>query len=33
MFVSSVYMLFCPVEIEASASGRSLVQRSPTVRV
>jgi hypothetical protein len=30
MFVSCVYMLCCPVYVEASATGWSLVQRSPT---
>jgi hypothetical protein len=31
MFVSRVSMLCCPVQVEASATGWSLVQRSPTV--
>jgi hypothetical protein len=31
MFVSCVYMLCCPVWVEASVTGWSLVQRSPTV--
>jgi hypothetical protein len=31
MFVCCVYMLFCPVWVEASATGWSLVQRSPIV--
>jgi hypothetical protein len=31
MFVSCVSMLCCPVQVEVSATGRSLVQRSPTV--
>jgi hypothetical protein len=31
MFVSSVYMLCCPVWVEVSATGWSLVQTSPTV--
>jgi hypothetical protein len=31
MFVCSVYMFCCPVYVEASATGWSLVQRSPTV--
>jgi hypothetical protein len=30
-FVSCVYMLCCPVQVEASATDWSLVQRSPTV--
>jgi hypothetical protein len=31
MFVCCVFMLCCPVYVEASATGWSLVQRSPTV--
>jgi hypothetical protein len=31
MFVSCVYMLCCPVWVEVSATGWSLVQRSPTI--
>jgi hypothetical protein len=31
MFVSSVYMLFCLVYVEVSATGSSLVQRSRTM--
>jgi hypothetical protein len=31
MFVSCVYMLCCPLWVEVSATGRSLVQRSSTV--
>jgi hypothetical protein len=31
IFVCCVYMLCCPVYVEASATGWSLVQRSPTV--
>jgi hypothetical protein len=31
MFVSRVYMLCCPVWVQASAMGCTLVQRSPTV--
>jgi hypothetical protein len=31
MFVSCVYMLCCPVQVEISATGWSLVQRSPTM--
>jgi hypothetical protein len=31
MFVCCVYMLCCPVYVEVSGTGRSLVQRSPTV--
>jgi hypothetical protein len=31
MFVCCVYMLCCPVQVEVSATGWSLVQRSPTV--
>jgi hypothetical protein len=31
VFVSCIYMLCCPVYVEASATGWSLVQRSPTV--
>jgi hypothetical protein len=31
MFVSRVSMLCCPVQVEVSATGWSLVQRSPTV--
>jgi hypothetical protein len=31
MFVSCVYMLCCPLYVEVSATGWSLVQRSPTV--
>jgi hypothetical protein len=31
MFVSCVYMLCCPVQVEVTATGWSLVQRRPTV--
>jgi hypothetical protein len=31
MFVSCVSMLCCPAQIEVSETGRSHVQRSPTV--